>query len=489
MKIRILYASDFHLKGEEETVDSFNQNQVTGSLVEFAGELAKIGPPFDLVAITKDLAFRTDPAEYAAAAKMCEDLLAALSLDESRLFVVPGNHDVDQGKIDPLFLENLYSFNSQLDILKRVGHEAFRKNLKEKLSAFDCFAWNVSGKPHCDAGRFHYTEKLRIEKDGESILINILGLNSALFAGYNGDDKQKLALGLFQVDAALKEAEKSADLSIALLHHPFPCFDKCEKVSRNRLVGGADLILTGHVHEEENVQQKDAAGDAVLIGAGASFATRQWRNSFGVLDIDLDVGRGRVRFYEYVADHNTYVPSSRVNPRAKTADGAFEFDVPLRGKPGGGASVQKRTSGKESETSPAGDGGREARPSGKKERTVVDPKRKKALIRAYLNRAIRETESLALRGIDPKAAGLRHGGPLRLGAVYTALMVKAGDAEGADIMGPESAGVRSPPWPFWTGIGIWSFWEIPAAEKAHSSISSPCVSRERAWGKTTSTSA
>ena len=223
MKIRILHVSDFHLKGENEPVGSFNQKQVIGSLVEYAGKLAKDETPFDLVAITGDLAFRAKPAEYAAAARMCEDLLAALSLDQSRLFVAPGNHDVDRDKIDPLFLKTLYSFQSQDDILERIGHGIFRKNVKEKLAAFECFAWNVSGKPRYDPECFHYTEKLRIEKDGGSAMVDILGLNSALFAGKDGDDKQKLALGQFQVDAALKEAEKGADLSIALFPPPpFP---------------------------------------------------------------------------------------------------------------------------------------------------------------------------------------------------------------------------------------------------------------------------
>ncbi len=117
MKIRILHVSDFHLKGENEPVDSFNQKQVIGSLVEYAGKLAKDETPFDLLAITGDLAYGAKPAEYAAAARMCEDLLAALSLDQSRLFVAPGNHDVDRDKIDPLFLKTLYSFQSQDDIL------------------------------------------------------------------------------------------------------------------------------------------------------------------------------------------------------------------------------------------------------------------------------------------------------------------------------------------------------------------------------------
>jgi hypothetical protein len=73
----------------------------------------------------------------------------------------------------------------------------------------------------------------------------VVGLNSALFAGYDGDDRGKLALGLRQVDGTLRKLNKEALLNVVLFHHRFACFHSADRVCKNMLMGKADLILTG----------------------------------------------------------------------------------------------------------------------------------------------------------------------------------------------------------------------------------------------------
>jgi len=53
----------------------------------------------DLIFVTGDLAFSGAPAEYALTRAFFDDLLEATGLARERLFPVPGNHDVDRGKI------------------------------------------------------------------------------------------------------------------------------------------------------------------------------------------------------------------------------------------------------------------------------------------------------------------------------------------------------------------------------------------------------
>ncbi|HSR34629.1 MAG TPA: metallophosphoesterase, partial [Anaerolineae bacterium] len=48
----------------------------------------------DFIAVTGDIAFSGKPAEYDLARHFFDDLLDAASLDKSRLFLIPGNHDV-----------------------------------------------------------------------------------------------------------------------------------------------------------------------------------------------------------------------------------------------------------------------------------------------------------------------------------------------------------------------------------------------------------
>ena len=142
----------------------------------------------------------------------------------------------------------------------------------------------------------HYIVAKPIEITEKKLKINLLGLNSSLFAGYDGDDKQKLAFGLYQTEQAFLNLD-NAHLSIAFFHHPFSCFHDCEKPIQNQLKEKVDLIFTGHLHDPSNMSQHDSAGKVVTIGAGASYETRESENSFNVGVLDLETGQGKIQFW------------------------------------------------------------------------------------------------------------------------------------------------------------------------------------------------
>ncbi len=186
---------------------------------------------------------------------MCRSILKAARLETKpdRLFLVPGNHDVDRDAINKYYLDH-YRCETQEDFHRKVADPVFFPNLMEKFAAFHRFAEEATKTKRYDGKSFHYTETLRLEREGEASAakIRMLGLNSAILAGYDGDDDRKLALGLFQVKAALDERDEPADLTVAFFHHPFSCHHGFDRVSRNRLVDNADLILFGHKHKPEN---------------------------------------------------------------------------------------------------------------------------------------------------------------------------------------------------------------------------------------------
>ena len=329
MIVRFLHLSDFHLKGQENPVEEFNQNHVTRSLAEKVESIVEEGEAFDFVVVTGDLAFGGNEKDYAVVKVVCERILKAAGLAPERLFLVPGNHDVDRDKINSLYLK-LYPCDSHDDILERVFDEGFRANLMAKFSAFHKFAEKATGIRRYDRESFHYAQNLRLEKDGKESSINLLGLNSAILAGYDGDDDRKLALGSFQVNDALSKIDRSAHLTLAFFHHPFSCFHGCDRESRNLLVRNVDMILTGHSHNPENAFYHDSAGKVVHIGAGASYEKRESENVFDIVEIDLEKRSGIVQFYEYVHEHRAWVKNNRVNPFEE--DGAFKFQLgPLAG--------------------------------------------------------------------------------------------------------------------------------------------------------------
>ena len=394
MIVRFLHLSDFHLKGEGNPVEEFNQDHVTRSLAEKVESLVEDGEAFDFVVVTGDLAFCGKKEDYNVAKVMCKRILKAVGLKPERLFLVPGNHDVDRDAINKWYLVH-YQCVSQEDFSAKVKDPEFFDNLTAKFSEFHRFAEEATGVKRYDGKSFHYTETLRIGKKGETDpKINLLGLNSAILAGYKGDDKRHLALGHFQIEAALKSIDKDADLTLAFFHHPFSCFNGYDGLSRVLLMKNADLFLYGHRHKPENYFLKDDNGSGLFIGAGASYEKRESENAFNVVEIDLEKRAGMVRFYEYYPEKSVW----RINTRSSSEcdSGVFRFQL-------------------------------EAATSGPKEDSGTDfPKKRKTVpmktgqwekeVQAYLDKAASYYAWLSLRGFKTNISV-----PIRIEDLYVPL--------------------------------------------------------------------
>src|SRR4030088_1314290 len=92
VSITWLHISDFHVKSG----DPYDRDVVLGALVKSAAEYRRSGRSPDLIFATGDIAYSGKPQEYELAGKFFDDLLSAVGLPKNRLFVIPGNHDVDR---------------------------------------------------------------------------------------------------------------------------------------------------------------------------------------------------------------------------------------------------------------------------------------------------------------------------------------------------------------------------------------------------------
>src|SRR5258708_8150425 len=84
-----LHISDFHIRAG----DPYDRDVVLRALVKSVEDRAE--KP-DLIFATGDIAHSGKPPEYEIATQFFDKLLAAAKLDRDRLFVIPGNHDVDR---------------------------------------------------------------------------------------------------------------------------------------------------------------------------------------------------------------------------------------------------------------------------------------------------------------------------------------------------------------------------------------------------------
>lgn len=106
-----LHLSDFHLRVR----DAWPQDVVLTALCDSIARQREAGLIADFILATGDLAFSGKGEEYALAADFFDALCKASNVPKDRVFVVPGNHDVDRDR-------QRYCFSGALQHLSSSSH-------------------------------------------------------------------------------------------------------------------------------------------------------------------------------------------------------------------------------------------------------------------------------------------------------------------------------------------------------------------------------
>jgi calcineurin-like phosphoesterase family protein len=313
-KLRILHISDLHERGHREG-ESFRRRRVLGGEWERnLEELLKDGP-IDLVCFTGDVADWGKPEEYAPATDFIEALLGKLSLPRERLFLVPGNHDIDRGKgktawsklrgkkgllfqVEPLQLSRWMAGGKpplglekvkREDLLSRQG--AYREWVATKLGRKELVPFDKA--PHPFLG---YRQTLRLP--GHPFDIHVVGLDSAWLAG-DDNDNGKLLLTTDQVGRLTTDkGEPLSGFRLALIHHPLA--DLADKGDCHRLLAdNVDLLLRGHLHQEDVETWNDPDRTSRQLAAGCLYEGHegdQWPNACHVIEARLDEAGHPIRY-------------------------------------------------------------------------------------------------------------------------------------------------------------------------------------------------
>lgn len=94
--LRLLHISDIHMRGGREK-EGWRRREVLGSAWQKNIDDLLLDGPIDLICLTGDVANTGKPDEYEDATVFVEELLKRVGQPMQRLFVVPGNHDIDRG--------------------------------------------------------------------------------------------------------------------------------------------------------------------------------------------------------------------------------------------------------------------------------------------------------------------------------------------------------------------------------------------------------
>lgn len=292
-----LHLSDWHQGGGD-----FDRSVVAGALLEDIEKRGDISPELadiNFVFFTGDLAFGGKKEEYEAAWKLLlEPVLTTLDLRPDRLFLIPGNHDLDRDEFDLLPAGLLQPFQTKQLVDKWLTGKGQRAALLNPFCAYQQFVTDLKVQ-----GFGSFGDSRIIPIRGKQI--GVVGFNSALMCGRNKDAAGKiydygfLTTGEPQIFNPLREIA-NADVKIALIHHPFDWLQEDDRrIVRARLQTDSDFILRGHEHEQAVQITKGTHGDCVIIPGGACYNGRipdrpAYINAYNFVSYDTETGKGTV---------------------------------------------------------------------------------------------------------------------------------------------------------------------------------------------------
>lgn len=320
-KISWLHLSDLHLRSG----DHYDQSVVLSSLIVDIKSQVAAGSPVELVYLTGDIAFSGATAEYAVAGRFIEELAAACRVPLSRVYCVPGNHDVNRSRLTPLMAEASRALSTRELVSNVIGTPKEVAWLNDRLENYydfvkGLFPWAES----LSQSKLSFTENTSIN----GIDLSIIGLSSAWVSG-SKEDHGRLLVGERQVREALAEAH-GKDLLIALVHHPLSYLTDFDAADVQGLLDRrCDFVLHGHLHDFGAVRLTSPDSEVFYLAAGATYQGRQELLSYNLVEVDLEQGSARVYLRRYSDRQGGFWSPDTLMYRSAT-NGVLEFQLPER---------------------------------------------------------------------------------------------------------------------------------------------------------------
>jgi tetratricopeptide (TPR) repeat protein len=296
--LRILHISDLHATPGP---DAWRLQRVLGDAWKRnLDDLLEDGP-FDLVCFTGDVVHAGKATEYAFAHALVAQLLEPLRLPMERLFVVPGNHDIDRdvGKAAWEALRENHGRTGPVELARwmaggkpPLGYEPeHRDQLLARQAAYRDWVGQQLKRPELlpessPHGALGYRSTFRLSH--LPFELHVIGLDSAWAAGDN-HDSGKLLLTDAQVGRLTMGADGKAlpGFRLALIHHPLTELFDGRHLSR-LLADNVDLLLRGHLHDTAVEALMEPGRTSRQLAAGCLYESDRWPNACHAITVHFD---------------------------------------------------------------------------------------------------------------------------------------------------------------------------------------------------------
>ncbi|HWO18301.1 MAG TPA: PQQ-binding-like beta-propeller repeat protein [Kofleriaceae bacterium] len=308
--VRVLHISDLHMRtgdgpqAKRARLEAASRWRVLGEKwTANLEELREGGVPFDLVVFTGDLGDWGHPTDYPRAFAFLKDTCAALAVPLDRLFVIPGNHDVDrqaQAAAWRWVRKNIGADpRAYSEWMTGGGSRELRRNdrrdkILERQQAFWAAVETELGRPTLSPSRSPHQRlgyRQAVALPGLSQPIQVIGLDTAWLAG-DDHDSGALRLTEHQVSLLTTTADGAPlpGFRLALMHHRFADLADAAE-ARQHMAERVDLLLHGHQHEPTADLLQGPDHQLLVLATGCLYegdAGHRYPNACQVIDLALD---------------------------------------------------------------------------------------------------------------------------------------------------------------------------------------------------------
>lgn len=210
-----------------------------------------------------------------------QPIMDFLGINETNVFIVPGNHEIKKSMISPYIEKGL---SESLTTAETI--DSFLNSPDYAcLAPVSYFHKDFSGifGPKAQISNPLYQSYIVEHND---IKIGIACINSAWRStGSGAGEKNKMIIGKKQIIDTC-ESIKTADLKICLVHHPFDWLVDADKTSIEKCINAFDIVLTGHIHESETKLYVNSNGQTLFNTCGKFDNTSDIYNGYSLLSIN-----------------------------------------------------------------------------------------------------------------------------------------------------------------------------------------------------------
>lgn len=283
----ILHISDIHFRSDNPDLDPDLPYRTM--LLQHARDFVeKSGMNIDVLLIGGDIAYHGLEAEYVIALKWIYELAEACGCKRERIFVIPGNHDVDQSVIKArLMVQNAQQAIARANNQERALKEQFLHKetgdaLLAPLAAYNNFAALFQCQVYTP-DRLYWHQDIPLDA---GVSLRIYGLTSTLLSGAGvpvGIPDSKQSLYLSPLQTVLNPVDNVVNL--VMCHHPPEWLKDGEDVAE-KIKERAAIHMFGHKHR----QRADPSTRYMTFSAGAVNPDRYepgWEPGYNIIKLEL----------------------------------------------------------------------------------------------------------------------------------------------------------------------------------------------------------